>query len=1134
MMSGMQRPRIARATTLVAALALATIATIATWGEPQAMAAAPSTALSLSQDDTASLSRAEPVEELRQRVAKLKALEAPTPEDKTRIDQLQEAIDTIGRAQASRQKTIEFRDAVAQLPQRLETARTPVPPPPSLPAGATLEQLEQASKVASADVAAAREAIAQSDTQLAQLAERRRTLPDAMARARTALAEAVQAAKIIPAPAPGAPDSVRQLALARADEQQSLVPLLDAELASLDARGQVLTAQRDAAQKRVDAAEGIAKALRSQLDDHRRALAEAAETSARETTAKGADAPKTTDPRIAAAAAENLEVAKALRKAGQQLNDISDEARLLDEEVARIERDHLADQERARLAGTSDELSIVLRRRQQALPTLRTLEQATARNHAARLRIDLARINGSAQLDRLNAELRRVSDATDEGELEKILEERREKLLLPLLRTLDDVSTKLAAMEATELRLADLVTAYRVFIAERILWARSGTPVWEFAGQSLIPGSIWLWSQVTTAESWRAVWLQIEFTPFPALIGLVLAVILLLVRPFLRAWLVRLAEEVSRGSNDRFVLTLEALIATVLMAMAVPIAMVGIGLSLASNEVGGPLGVAISVTMTRGAVWVGILLFTYRLVRRQGLASDHFGWRRDQLDLLQHAARNLFWLSTPCLLAGMLIRSLADEEVFGVPFDASLTSEGRDHRTVGYFAFAPFIVILIWAAWRLFRPRSGLMAAHITQNPGGWVSRLRVLWFGAILAAPTSTLVLLLLGWGYTATVLTNRLVASAALALIVVVVEAVLLRALEFAARSFANQWRERLLERETPMPGTDAAQKQEVRTEVAALSRKSRSAIKGLSMIVLFGGLIYIWSDLLPALRAFDTVSPWDGANGPVTLGHIIWAIMIAVLAGFAAKNLPGAVEVLVLQHTGASSAARYAASAVMGYGIVIFGVVATASFLGLSWQSVQWLVAAIGVGLGFGLQEIVGNFVAGLIVLFEQPVRVGDVVTVGDRTGQIMRIRIRATTIRDLDGKDLILPNKMLITDRVVNWTLSNAPLRLVVPVGVAYGTDLALAESLLLESSKSLPTVLSRPAPLAQLMGFGGSSIDFEVRVHVARVEQLLPARHALMKKIQESFNQAGVVIAFPQMDVHIDPAAIERMMKEIAR
>jgi potassium efflux system protein len=175
---------------------------------------------------------------------------------------------------------------------------------------------------------------------------------------------------------------------------------------------------------------------------------------------------------------------------------------------------------------------------------------------------------------------------------------------------------------------------------------------------------------------------------------------------------------------------------------------------------------------------------------------------------------------------------------------------------------------------------------------------------------------------------------------------------------------------------------------------------------------------------------------------------------------------------------------------------------------------------VGLGFGLQEIFGNFISGLIILMERPVRIGDTVTVGDITGTVTRIQIRATTIRDWDRKELVVPNKEFITGKLINWSLSDPILRLVIPVGIAYGSDTKLAHETLLKVAAEHPNVLDEPEPKSLFMGFGDSSLMFELRVFIPSVEYYIPVIDEVHTAIDEAFRKAKIEIAFPQRDLHV--------------
>jgi potassium efflux system protein len=175
---------------------------------------------------------------------------------------------------------------------------------------------------------------------------------------------------------------------------------------------------------------------------------------------------------------------------------------------------------------------------------------------------------------------------------------------------------------------------------------------------------------------------------------------------------------------------------------------------------------------------------------------------------------------------------------------------------------------------------------------------------------------------------------------------------------------------------------------------------------------------------------------------------------------------------------------------------------------------------VGLGFGLQEIFANFVSGIILLFERPARVGDTVTIGDITGTVTRIQIRATTILDWDNKELIVPNREFVTGNLVNWTLTNPSVRLVVKVGVAYGSDTRLTTDLLYKVARDNPDVLADPEPVVVFTEFGASSLNFELRLFVAELGLFRRLKHDLHIAIDDEFRQHGIEIAYPQCDMHL--------------
>jgi potassium efflux system protein len=288
-------------------------------------------------------------------------------------------------------------------------------------------------------------------------------------------------------------------------------------------------------------------------------------------------------------------------------------------------------------------------------------------------------------------------------------------------------------------------------------------------------------------------------------------------------------------------------------------------------------------------------------------------------------------------------------------------------------------------------------------------------------------------------------------------------------------------------------------------------------------------IWHDIVPAVGYLSRFTLWQSSVGSggeagslvrITFVEALLAAVGAVVTVLACRNLPGVLDLAVFQRLPLDAGARYAATAVTQYVVAAIGVVLCFRQIGISWQSVQWLVAAMTVGLGFGLQEIFANFVSGLILLFERPIRVGDVVTIGDVTGTVTRIRIRATTVCDWDHKELIVPNREFVTGKLVNWTLTNPNLRVVIRVGIAYGSDTRLATRLLEEAAAAHPLALADPPPTVVFAAFGESSLDFELRVFTAGVINTRILQHELHLTIDDAFRNHGIEIAFPQRELHV--------------
>jgi potassium efflux system protein len=330
---------------------------------------------------------------------------------------------------------------------------------------------------------------------------------------------------------------------------------------------------------------------------------------------------------------------------------------------------------------------------------------------------------------------------------------------------------------------------------------------------------------------------------------------------------------------------------------------------------------------------------------------------------------------------------------------------------------------------------------------------------------------------------------------------------------------------------PSDEAPAVRPVEIDVESIDAQTRQFLNMIMTLVVGAGLWLIWSQAFAAMNFGTDWTLWtftekvDGKSvtRAVSLSGLLLALVVGAVAYIVTRNIGGMLDILLLQRLRLEADANYAIKTIARYASAGVGILLTANLIGINWTSVQWLVAALGVGLGFGLQEIVANFVSGLIVLGERPIRIGDWVTVGETSGTVTRIRARATVITDWDNKEVLIPNKAFITERVTNWTLSNPTTRLLLTVGVAYGTDPARAEKVLADVVRANANVLEEPAPSVYFVGFGDSSLNYEIRAYVDATNKRLRTTHELNVAIAAALAAAGIEIPFPQRDIHLRSA-----------
>ncbi len=287
----------------------------------------------------------------------------------------------------------------------------------------------------------------------------------------------------------------------------------------------------------------------------------------------------------------------------------------------------------------------------------------------------------------------------------------------------------------------------------------------------------------------------------------------------------------------------------------------------------------------------------------------------------------------------------------------------------------------------------------------------------------------------------------------------------------------------------------------------------------------LIYVWDNTgstLVTLSGF-AVSGWDLGGVSLIPKNIVGGILIFTVLVVIIGWIKRWIDRRWLKRIAIERGARDAILTLFGYVAFVLAVLVSLKAASVDLTGLAIISGALALGLGFGLQGIANNFVSGLILLFERPIRAGDFVSVGDIEGYVRSIRIRATEIETLDNQNVLVPNSELVSGRVTNWVLRDTHGRLQVQIGVAYGSDVELVREILEKVGCEHPEVITdgrAPAPRALFMGFGDSSLDFELRVRVQRIERRFSITSDINFAIDQAFREAGISIPFPQRDLHI--------------
>jgi potassium-dependent mechanosensitive channel len=1072
-----------------------------------------------------------------------------------------EAASHLQQAASSQKQAASFQDQITNLPKKAEDMRRaatrPVPAPPGTtepPDNASADDLEVAlSRLRTAIEQARREVVAA------------RSLPQQATARRKELsaAETDLSARLLkynaepPRPIAGeAPELTEARSMAHRTAMTAAEAQLratEAELAWLDAAGttNLGALTLDEAVRRLNAWEEMETALTKRIDDARTRTA----TNSLQAAARNqAEAPAALQPaleKVTQRAAENQDIVEnRIPEAEARLRELEAETRKW------LETSQLTRQKIRRL-GTSGFVGVELRQQRQSLPSRTQLQLGTSQRQEKINAVELARLRLEEELAALPLPEERATSAES-----RAASAQRESLNA-LLQNYNRYFYALVRVEEAAQQLSGVVTAHRSFIHENILWLPSTLPAGLSSLTSLGQSLRWLAGGLTDPELYRIWWQGLRRAPVTFSLGLLLLAFLFAARRFGRRRLGALAR-IAAQPDPGFRPTAAAVVWTAVMALPWPAAI----WLFATPWLESPGSSTLEIAWAASLQFTGAILLAIELMRQplrpDGLAAAHFGWPEGLVRELRWKFRRMLAVFIPCALFGLTFR---------------LSDEVR-HDPGERLCLAIALLFSAWwlhRLWHIGRQHAGLPPRGLGRLAWFAGHALSVL-------VPIALTVLALRGYLYTAESLTKCLGLSLLAGGGFLGARALFFRWYELHRHQLrtarAKQLREaREAARAAALAAAEGSGNTPAGTGTSELppeapaetitgpdidenGQEMRSLVDIIIFIAAVAVAWTIWADVLPAARTLasyplesmtsllpDAAKPADSDKPTGTPSASLplpgisalpstgledsttparranwFSALLALAAGtltlMAARRIPGALQFVLTSHLTLDAGARFALSTITRYVILIAGIVFTLGLLGITWSSVQWLAAALTVGLGFGLQEIFANFFSGLIILAERPIRLGDIVTIDNITGTVSRIQIRATTIRAGDGKDYVVPNKEFITGKLLNWTLTDTTTRQEIPVGIAYGSDPTVALAILAKVASEHPAVLKDPPPVVSFELFGESAMNLRLRFHVNALDERMPTLTDLNCAIAREFAAAGIQIPYPQRDLHL--------------
>ncbi|CAI2087417.1 miniconductance mechanosensitive channel MscM [Serratia fonticola] len=1043
------------------------------------------------------------------------------------VEALQSAINWLTERKESQENSQQYQRVIDDFPKMTQELRRQLTLEETkiLPNGENLpaSDLEQLILQTSSQLLEQARLLQQEQDRTREISDSLSQLPQQQTEARRALTE-VQRRLQAQGNNQTTPLALAQLALLQAEAAARKAKVDELDLAQLSAnnRQELARMRADVYKTRHEKIDVQLQALRNNLNSQRQREAERALEKTEQLAEQNGDLPASLRKQLQI----NRELSAALNDQAQQMDLISSQQRQAAAQTLQVRQALSTIIEQSQWLSASTALGETLRAQVAILPEMpkpRQLDSAMADLRVQRLNFE----NQLESLPQRAKEFKQDDGSPLTSAQQRIVDAQlrtQRDLLNSLLSGCDTQILELTKLKVANTQLVDALNEIQDAAHRYLFWVPDISPITLSYPLNVAQDLTRVLSLDTLTQLSGAFVMMVTSreTLIPLFGAVLLVIFSISSRKHYHAFLARASSRVGKVTQDEFLLTLRTVFWSILVALPLPVLWAALGFGL-QNAWPYPVAVAIGegVTATLPVLW--ICMISAAFAHPQGLFIVHFRWPVKQVSRAMRYYQMSIWLIVPLIMALITFDNLNDREFA---------------NTLGRLCFILLCLALALVTNSLKRAGIPLYL----DNKGSGENLINTALWGLLLSAPLIAALASTVGYLTTAQKLLARLETSVAIWFLLLVIYHIIRRWMLIQRRRIAfdraKQRRADILAQRakgeeesshTPNSIEGAIEVDETEIDLDAISAQSLRLVRSILTMVALVSVIVLWSEIHSAFGFLENIKLWDvnsTVNGidiaqPITLGALLIAILVLIVTMQLVRNLPALLELAVLQHLDLTPGTGYAITTITKYLLLLFGAILSFSWIGIEWSKLQWVVTALSVGLGFGMQEIFSNFISGLIILFEKPIRIGDTVTIRNLTGTVTKINTRATTISDWDRKEIIVPNKAFITEQFINWSLSDTLTRVVLTVPAPAEANTEEVTKILIDSAERCSLVLDNPTPEAYLVDLQQGIQIFELRIYAAEMGHRMPLRHEIHQLILAGYREHGITLPYPPFQVRTE-------------